>query len=235
MITRVYLDTSAYVKYFKDEFGSDSVRRIILIAHKNRSLRIFMSLWTINESVTAIDKYHRKNWVSSLERDQIIATILADNLNYLQNYPNFVLVPVTSNIVKESISLIPSLHLSADDSLHVYTAIKRRCKYFIFEDSHLKDQVPKNIQGLTMLYIKNLNDMKSFFNDVKKYESSTIKEWKIKSIQGEVCAILGCSNIPKNRCPKCFLHYCYDHIKSHVHRISDEEVARRKKETDSLK
>jgi predicted nucleic acid-binding protein len=87
MITRIYFDTSVYVKHFKNEDGSDNVKRILQIAEKNRLLKVFMSLWTINESVNAIDKnYFQKRLVSSEERNKIIATINTSK-KYLQTYP----------------------------------------------------------------------------------------------------------------------------------------------------
>lgn len=93
MITRIYFDTSVYVKQFKYEDGSDNVKTIIQIAQKNRLLRVLMSFWTINESVNAIDKnYYQKSLVSSEERDKIIATILDTSKN-IQTYPNIVFVP----------------------------------------------------------------------------------------------------------------------------------------------
>jgi predicted nucleic acid-binding protein len=236
MMTKIYFDTSVYVKHFKDEDGSDSVERIIQIAEKNNLLKIFMSFWTINESVTAIDKnYYQKKLVSSEERDKIIATILTSSIKYLQTYPNIVFVPVTSNIVRDSIHLIRLLHISADDALHVHTATKRRCKYFIFHDRHLKNRVPNNIQGMTMIDITNLNSVKRLFGDIKKYESFTSEEWKNKSIKGEVCAVPMCSNSPKNRCPKCFVHYCYNHIKNHYHTMPDNEIERHNEEKESLR
>jgi predicted nucleic acid-binding protein len=221
MATRIYFDTSVYVKHFKDEVGSDSVERIIQIAKKNKQLKIFMSFWTINESVTAIDtNYYQKNLVSSEKRDKIIATILDASIKYLQTYPNIVFVPITSNIVRDSISLIRSLHISADDALHVYTAMKSRCKYFIFQDHHL-NRVSNNIQSMIMLDITNSSRVKILFDDIKKYESFTSEEWKARSIKGDVCAVPMCSNPPKNKCPKCSVHYCYDHIKNHYHVVTD--------------
>jgi predicted nucleic acid-binding protein len=94
MITRIYFDTSVYVKQFKYEDGSDNVKTIIQIAEKNRLLRVFISFWTINESVNAIDKknYYQKSLVSSEERDKIIATMLDTSKN-IQTYPNIVFVP----------------------------------------------------------------------------------------------------------------------------------------------
>jgi len=105
-----------------------------------------------------VDKYYRKKAVTSENRAKIIATILASSVKYLQNYPNFVFVPLTSSIVRDSISLIRTLHLSADDALHVYSATKPRCKYFICQDRSLKHQVANDILGMTMLDITDLND-----------------------------------------------------------------------------
>jgi predicted nucleic acid-binding protein len=236
MTTRIYFDTSVYIKHFKDEEGSDAVNRIIQIAEKNKLLKIFMSFWTINESVTAIDKnFYQKKLVSSEERDKIIATILNSSIKYLQTYPNIVFVPITSNIVRDSISLIRSLHISADDALHIYTAMKRRCKYFIFQDRLLKFRVTDNIQGMTMIDITNSNSLKRLFADIKKYESFTSEEWKGRSIKGEVCAVPMCSNAPKNRCSTCFVHYCYDHVKNHYHTVTDKEIKRWNKEKEGLK
>lgn len=228
MTTRIYFDTSVYVKHFKEEDGSENVNRIIRIAEKNTQLKIFMSFWTINESITAIDKdYYKKKWISSVERDKIIATILDSSAKYVQNYTNFVFVRLTSSIVGDSISLIHSLHISADDALHVHTAKKHNCKYFILWDKHLKEQLAnKGIQGMTMLVITNSSDMKILFSEIEDYESFTSEEWRQKSIKGEVCAVAMCSKPPKNQCPKCFIHYCYNHIKNHGHRVTDKDIER---------
>jgi predicted nucleic acid-binding protein len=233
-IIRVYSDSSVYVKYFKDERGSENVKRIIQIARKNKLLKIFMSLWTINETVTAIDKY-QKNIVSREVRDKIIATILDTSVKYLQTYPNIVFVPVTSSIVKDSISLIHSFHISADDALHVQTAIKQRCKYFILSDGQLKRQAANNIQGMTITDITNLNDTERFFNDVRKYESFTIEKWKSKSLKGEVCAVFSCSIVPTYECPKCHIHYCHEHVENHKHVLSNEEIESWNRETENLR
>jgi len=61
------------------------------------------------------------------------------------------------------------------------------------------------------------------------------EEWKNRSIKGEVCAVVMCSNLPKNQCPTCFLRYCYEHVKNHGHRVADEELKKQKEEFESLK
>lgn len=232
MITRIYFDTSVYVKHFKNEDGSDNVKRIIQIADKNRLLKVFMSLWTINESVNAIDKnYHQRKLVSSEERDKIIATILDTSRKYLQTYPNIVFVPLTSSIIRDSTPLIISSHISADDALHVQTAAKWRCKYFLYHDRHLK-RVPK-MQAMTMMDITNSNDMRRLFNELTKYEILTHEEYRDKALKGEICA--ACRNLPIYKCPKCSIHYCHEHVKNHKHVLSNEEVEQWHRESESLR
>ncbi|HEX7256458.1 MAG TPA: hypothetical protein VF242_00225 [Nitrososphaeraceae archaeon] len=46
-----------------------------------------------------------------------------------------------------------------------------------------------------------------------------------------VCAIPGCPHKPTNRCPRCSVYYCYDHVKSHIHMVSPED---RQKEKDNI-
>lgn len=45
----------------------------------------------------------------------------------------------------------------------------------------------------------------------------TGEEWKKRSINGELCAVIGCYEKPTSQCPQCLTHYCYEHIKIHMH------------------
>jgi predicted nucleic acid-binding protein len=167
MTTRIYFDSSVYVKHFKAEDGSHAVKHIIHLAEKHEQVKIFLSLWTINESIAGIDRnYYQKKLISTKDRNKIIATILDSSLKYLQTYPNIIFVRLNSNIVGDSISLIKSLHISADDALHVYTALKYRCKYFICHDKGLKQRVGNNIRGMTVLDIADMTEMRRLFDNI---------------------------------------------------------------------
>lgn len=63
----------------------------------------------------------------------------------------------------------------------------------------------------------------------------TPEEWDQKCIEGELCAVLGCYTKPTSQCPTCKHWYCYEHVKIHVDRISDDEVKRMKLDKESLK
>jgi hypothetical protein len=45
-------------------------------------------------------------------------------------------------------------------------------------------------------------------------------EWRNNSIKGIVCGIRLCRNSPIMQCPRCSLHYCSEHIKTHFHPAS---------------
>jgi len=42
------------------------------------------------------------------------------------------------------------------------------------------------------------------------------QDWSNRSMNGEVCGMLGCESEPKSKCPYCNHFYCYEHIKIHV-------------------
>jgi hypothetical protein len=53
--------------------------------------------------------------------------------------------------------------------------------------------------------------------------SITGDEWMNRSQRGEVSGIVNCMILPTSECPKCGNHYCYDHLGTHMHRVTDEE------------
>lgn len=58
-----------------------------------------------------------------------------------------------------------------------------------------------------------------------------LNEWRNNSMRRLVCAIPGCPHKPTNRCPRCSVYYCYDHVKSHIHMVNPED---RQKEKDNI-
>ena len=42
------------------------------------------------------------------------------------------------------------------------------------------------------------------------------QEWSNRSINGEVCGMMGCEEDPTSKCTHCNHFYCYEHIKIHI-------------------
>ncbi|HYJ02951.1 MAG TPA: hypothetical protein VEW92_12130 [Nitrososphaeraceae archaeon] len=42
-------------------------------------------------------------------------------------------------------------------------------------------------------------------------------------MNGIVCGVMLCRNSPILQCPKCSLHYCSEHVKTHLHPSAEDE------------
>lgn len=78
---RIYLDTSAYLKGFNEEYRSDVVEDIFDKCEKGR-LEIVTSLWTISEAIAALDQAFRKKGVISRPvRNSTISSLLGKTVD----------------------------------------------------------------------------------------------------------------------------------------------------------
>ena len=64
---RVYLDTSAYLKEFSPETGSETISKLFSACESGKVVLV-TSQWTLSESIAAIDKKHRRVELSLEER-----------------------------------------------------------------------------------------------------------------------------------------------------------------------
>lgn len=61
---KVYLDSSAIVKRYVLEEGSDKVKEVYLEAF-NGAASLHFSLWNVGEVLGALDTYYRRKWLES--------------------------------------------------------------------------------------------------------------------------------------------------------------------------
>jgi predicted nucleic acid-binding protein len=153
-----YFDSSAYVKLFRHEPGSDTADQLFRLAHVRR-IRILMSYWTINETTAALDRIHRKKEISDGDYSLISSTITDNLRSYGEQGSNVGIVPIPIVILRNSINLINQYHISADDALHLYTAIITKCDYFLFEDKKFKNRVDTEIGNMKLLDISDARAM----------------------------------------------------------------------------
>jgi predicted nucleic acid-binding protein len=144
----VYFDTSALIKEFVDEVGSDLISKVTASAAEG-NIQIISSVWSLNEAIAVIDRLSRPKEkerdspiLSQSEVQQIIATI-AERVRNSRQDANFFFQPIDHQIVSNSRLLIREFHISPDDALHVYTAWVRDCDYFLFQDKNLSKRIPK--------------------------------------------------------------------------------------------
>ena len=134
-MARVYVESSAYVKAFSAEKGSDYVRKIFDHADRGK-LEPITSQWTVGESLAAVDRKYRRKEIKLDERDIITATIM-DRTVALVREGKMTMVYTKQDVVSSSWRLITERHLSADDALHVFSAIVGLADMFISADVYL--------------------------------------------------------------------------------------------------
>lgn len=44
-------------------------------------------------------------------------------------------------------------------------------------------------------------------------------DWIARTSRGELCALLGCEEIPSVKCRICEKYYCYQHSRDHHHKV----------------
>lgn len=101
---------------------------------KERKVTIITSRWTINESIAALDKKHKKGEITDSERDQVIFTMLRRVEELIEKGQIFA-ISLTNDVARFSTAIIIDKHLSADDSVHLYSAIIGRCDALVLADN----------------------------------------------------------------------------------------------------
>ncbi len=152
MKKRVYFDTSAVIKEFVLEKGSELIDRITNAA-RDQKLQIVSSVWSISESIAVIDRLSRqkseetgKPKLSTHEKQEIISTFVERVLESDEN-SNFFFAPIAHEIVSKSRILIDGYHISADDALHVYTAYIFDCTFFLIHDHKTVNRIKKGLEN----------------------------------------------------------------------------------------
>jgi predicted nucleic acid-binding protein len=162
---RLYFDTSAFVKEFVPELGSQLISRIVTAATEGH-IEVYCSEWVINEAVAVVDRLSRrinehtkKPYLSKVKVQGIIATIAERVRNSGLQNSNIYFVYLDHAILANSRKLIDQYHISADDAVHLYTGWIYDCDYFLTHDKDLFKRIPsKNYEGIQMIDLGNAKD-----------------------------------------------------------------------------
>lgn len=129
------MDSSAFVKEFSEEIGSEIAHRLFSMCKKGR-IDLITSHWTIGESIAAVDRKFRKRELTEDQMDTIIVTLIGRTTE-LANTKHLTIVALNQNLVTASWKYIASNHLSADDALHLVSSLVTECDIFIASDKYL--------------------------------------------------------------------------------------------------
>jgi predicted nucleic acid-binding protein len=184
----IYLDTSAYLKEFAREQGSDAIARLFESCEKGE-IRLIISEWAINEGIAAIDRKLRRGEITIAERDGIIREVLRATRN----------LALTATLpwcrwkalVSSSARLITKRHLSADDSLQLFSALVAEAEVFISADSRLNEAASS--EGIRSFDIERAGDAKELLSDLgfgrqrRPWRSASDPNFALRATSSAVC------------------------------------------------
>lgn len=127
----MYLDTSALVKRYVEEDGSDRIDSLFEGAYRE-DVVLFTSQWNIAEAAVVFDKYGRKGGIDA----QKTLKLFFSELELMVRMGFFKIVPVTG-LIAESIPVILSHHIYVADAIQIVSCRKEGCDLFVTFDRKL--------------------------------------------------------------------------------------------------
>ncbi|MCS7112941.1 MAG: type II toxin-antitoxin system VapC family toxin [Nitrososphaerota archaeon] len=145
----VYLDTSAIVKRYVDEPGSDVVRGLYRRCYLGE-LRISFNLWNIGEVLGVIDRARILRRIREEDYVTIKRRFLAETIR-LMRLGILLIVGIRRSILKDSWRLIERYRVYQADALQVVSAKNVRAEQFFVADRKLHEVALK--EGLNSVYL----------------------------------------------------------------------------------
>lgn len=146
----VYLDSTAIVKRYIKEPGSETVRMLFLKAYSG-DLNLSFSIWNIGEVLGALDRARR---IGRIDEETYIITrrrLLLETRRIIK-LGMALLAPIRINTLLDTWKLIEKHHIYEADALQIATAIQLKAKQFITGDKRLHEIATK--EGLKSLLLQ---------------------------------------------------------------------------------
>ncbi len=160
-INNYYFDTSALLKEFVSEVGSDVIRAIMEASTEGR-LDVITSQWSINEAVGVIVRnINRKINEKHLTRGeaQLLAHTFITRMEQTLTQEHVHIVPVQNDIVLRSRKWIIDSSISPSDAIHLCTADIFNCSFFLVHDKNFVNKVKRQPPpGLKIIDLSNETD-----------------------------------------------------------------------------
>ena len=132
---RVYLDSSAIVKRYVKEVGSDSVKAVYKKADTSGALLTF-SLWNIGEVLGILDSYVKRKWINTDDFGSALNAFAGETLR-LARLMMLEVVPLTFDLLSEAWKIVLQYHVYQADALQIVAAKNLHADIFLSADQKL--------------------------------------------------------------------------------------------------
>ncbi|MEX0568451.1 MAG: type II toxin-antitoxin system VapC family toxin [Candidatus Njordarchaeota archaeon] len=138
---RIYLDTSAIVKRYIEEKGSDTIDKIYELAERGDAVLI-ASVWNIGEVIGVFTKRRSRGDLTKTDFQACISNFLLETLKLIK-MNSFFFIPIFSRVLFDTIKLVLKYYIYEADALQVSTAKSARADIFLSADESLVNIVKK--------------------------------------------------------------------------------------------
>ena len=145
----LYLDSSAMVKRYILEPGSETVSEVYYKA-LNGDLTISFSAWNIGEVLGALDKYHRRRWLSREDYEKARYQFIGETVRLLK-LRLLKIIPVKTKLLIQTWSLTEKYHIYEADALQVVSAKYVKANKLYTGDKQVQEVATK--EGINSIYL----------------------------------------------------------------------------------
>ena len=131
----VYLDSSAIIKRYVNESGTEIIRALYHDAYLGNVLLAF-SLWNIGEILGVVDKAHRQQRISKEQLKEVLDRF-SDETTRLRKIDRLKIIPLSERVIENSWDFVTKQHLYAADALQIASALQLECSEFLTGDRML--------------------------------------------------------------------------------------------------
>ena len=132
---KAYLDSSALVKRYVEEKGSDLIKNLYRKAYSGE-VKLVTSLWNVGETLGVFDRKKRRGELDDKTHDFIRRALLAD-VKRLSTLGVLELVPVHSLLLADAWKIIERHHIHQADALQIVSAKYESVEEFYTADKRL--------------------------------------------------------------------------------------------------
>ena len=131
----VYLDSSAIIKRYVYENGSEIIRAQYHEAYLGNVLLSF-NIWNIGEVIGIFDKAHRQKRITKEQLNTVMSRF-SDETRRLRKIGMVRIIPLSERIIEDSWDFVIKYHIYAADALQITSALEVRCNEFYTGDERL--------------------------------------------------------------------------------------------------
>jgi predicted nucleic acid-binding protein len=131
----VYLDSSAIVKRYVYEIGSEFIRAQYNDVYFGNVLLSF-NVWNIGEVIGVFDRAHRQKRITGKQLDEVMGRFSNETAR-LKKISRIRIITLSESILERSWDVIVKHHIYVADAIQITSAIETGCKEFYTGDEKL--------------------------------------------------------------------------------------------------